>query len=107
MSALDKDTFALYTEEHQKYLDAKFAAVCSKIDTLRGQREEDKEDALRAADVCQGHFEGKFGDNDKKHKATRIALVAGLFLTMVIGSALEGHITLSQVISAIGRILPF
>ena len=107
MSALDKDTFALYTEEHQRYLDAKFAAVCSKLDLLRGQREEDKDDAQKALDTCQGNFSEKFKENNKKHKATRAALIAGIFLSMVIGSALEGHITLLELFNAIGRILPF
>ena len=107
MSALDKDTFALYTEEHQKYLDAKFAAVCSKIDLLRGQREEDKEDAQRDLDACKVNFEEKFEDNGKKHKATRVALIAGIFLSMVVGSALEGHITLLELFNTIGKMLPF
>lgn len=107
MSALDKDTFALYTEEHQKYLDAKFAAVCSKIDSLRGQRDEDKKDVQRAQNKCQGNFDKKFEENSKKHRATRAALIAGIFLSMVVGSALEGHISLLELINAIGRILPF
>ena len=42
MSALDKDTFALYTEEHQKYLDAKFDAICMKLDAIRDTRDEDR-----------------------------------------------------------------
>lgn len=107
MTALDKDTFALYTEEHQKYLDAKFASVCNKIDELRNLREEDCEDCQRYRETCQGHFEEKFEENEKKHKATRVALVAGLFLAMVIGAGLEGHLTLSEIFSAIGRLLPF
>jgi hypothetical protein len=107
MSALDKDTFALYTEEHQKYLDAKFAAVCSKIDSLKGQREEDKKDVQRAQNKCQGGFDKKFEENSKKHRATRIGLVAGIFLSMVVGSALEGHMTLLELLNAIGRMLPF
>jgi hypothetical protein len=107
MSVLDKDTFALYTDEHQKYLDAKFAAVCSKIDSLRVQRDEDKEDAQRDHDKCQGNFDKKFEENGKKHRATRVALVAGIFLSMVVGSALEGHLTLIELFNAIGRALPF
>lgn len=107
MSALDKDTFALYTEEHQKYLDAKFAAVCSKIDLFRGQREEDKEDAQRDLDTCKTNFDQKFVENGKKHKATRGFLIAGIFLSMVVGSALEGHITLLELFNAIGKMLPF
>ena len=107
MSALDKDTFALYTEEHQKYLDAKFGLICVKLDAIVSQRAEDCEDCERHRGTCQGHYNEKFSDNDKKHKATRVALVAGLFLTMVIGSALEGHISLMEFFAAIGRILPF
>jgi len=107
MTALDKDTFALYTEEHQKYLDAKFAHLCAKIDLFKEQRDEDREDTLSIRTACQGNFSDKFKENDKKHKATRAALVAGIFLSMVVGSALEGHITLIELINALGRMLPF
>ena len=100
MAALDKDTFNLWKDEHQKYLDKSFRLLSAKIGTQKDKQKEDKEEL--AKDIK----EVKDESNDKI-SSTRKFLVAGLILTMIIGAALEGHLGLVDVVRALTGWMPF
>jgi hypothetical protein len=70
-SALDKETFALYTVEHQRYLDAKFTSVCNKVDAIVEIRKEDIVDCGK----CKTEINKKF-KNTHKYMVVGIAVVA-------------------------------
>ena len=58
---LDRDSFNLWAEEHQKYLDARFAKVCERIDAIVETRKCD----LADCSVCKTEIETKIKNTHK------------------------------------------
>ena len=72
---LDRDSFNLWAEEHQKYLDARFAKVCASIAAIVETHDKNSDDSKDFRKVCRNEVDEKF-KNTHKYIVIGLAAVA-------------------------------
>lgn len=82
---LDRDSFNLWAEEHQKYLDARFAKVCASIAAMVEVRDKNDQDSKEFRKTCRKEV-------DEKITTTRKYLVIGLAVCLIIAGAQLGPV---------------
>lgn len=100
MEALDRYTFEQWQESNQLYLDAKFALLCNKLDTIKVQRLEDCEDCERHRAECQGRISLEMTEIKDNSKRTTKLLAAGIVLSVLICLGASGVIPIIPALKA-------
>jgi len=107
MEALDRYTFEQWQESNQKYLDAKFASVCTKLDAIKAQRLEDCEHCEKYRTECKGNLEKQIQEMKNSNKKTVKLLTAGIVLSVLVCLSATGVIPFGIVWKALTSMFSF